>query len=284
MRRSKSSPLRGSVSQNNVSVRMRAQEKSGAGFLTRLGILAAVALVIIGVCVALWQAGWPQEKFADAKDAALIWSQKAHFAVRDIEVEGRHMSRREDVYDALGTEQGAPIFAFDAENAAAHLAKLPWVDSAVVERRLPDTVAVILTERVPTARWQHDEKTYVIDGNGRVLPSANPDDFAWLPLLVGLGADSEAQAFLTLLGHYPDIQKLTQSAVRVSERRWDLHLQANITVRLPEQDVGDALHRLSVLIAQKQILDRNVAAVDLRFPDKLVIEPAPAKTTGDARL
>jgi cell division protein FtsQ len=163
---------------------------------------------------------------------------------------------------------------------------LPWVDSAIVERRLPDIVAVILTERTPEARWQHDDKLYVIDSEGRVLTAAKPENFTSLPLVVGTGADSEAQAFLADLKNYPDIADKTDSAVRVGERRWDLHLQPKIVVRLPEQDVDGALHRLSVLITQEKILDRDIAAIDLRMPDRLVIEPAaaPAKTGGSKKL
>ena len=74
-------------------------------------------------------------------------------------------------------------------------------------------------------------------------------------------------------------------AVRVGDRRWDLHLQSKIVVRLPEDEVGAALHRLSVLITQEKILDRDIAAVDLRVPDRLIIEPAATtKPTGASKL
>jgi cell division protein FtsQ len=45
-------------------------------------------------------------------------------------------------------------------------------------------------------------------------------------------------------------------------------------VRLPEDDLDAALHRLSVLISQEKLLDRDIVAVDLRIPDRLTIEPA----------
>jgi cell division protein FtsQ len=60
--------------------------------------------------------------------------------------------------------------------------------------------------------------------------------------------------------------------------------QPKITVRLPEDDVGGALHRLSVLIAQEKILDRDIVAIDLRVPDRLAIEPAAsAQPVGDSK-
>ena len=217
MRANKTSGLRGSVTQNNI-VRMRVRAQTGLGFLARLGILAGCVLVVVGLCIVLWRAGWPQKEAEKLQDAGLNLTQKARFAVRDIVVEGRVQSRKDEIADALGTESGAAIFDFDARAAAARIAKLPWIDTAVVERRLPDTIAVIITEREPGARWQHDDHLYVIDTKGNVLTAARPEDFTGLPLVVGTGADQEAQTFLAQLKAYPDIAAKTDSAVRVGER------------------------------------------------------------------
>jgi cell division protein FtsQ len=284
MRQNKSPRLRGSVTQNNMSVRMRAGEQTGIGFLTRLGLLTGGLLIIVLLGVWAWHVGWPQKEAAQAQETGLDLTQKAQFAVKDIIVEGRHQSSRDEVLDALGIEQGAPILGFDSKAAAARLGKLPWVSNAIVERHLPDTLIVLLTERQPAARWQHDDHIVVIDTQGHVLPTAKPDDFPTLPLLVGAGAESEAQNFLTLLKSYPDISEKTDSAVRVGERRWDIHLNPKVTVKLPEQDVGNALHRLSVLISQEKILDRDIATIDLRIPDRLIIEPVSnAKESGPTK-
>jgi len=285
MRKTKS-PLRGSVSQNNT-VRVRVRDETGTGFLVRLGLLLGFLLIVTGIAIWGWHAGLPQRAARSLLDDILTLTQKMQFVVKDIAVEGRHQSNKDDVFDALGTERGAPIFALDTHEAAARLGKLPWVGSVAVERHLPDSVSVILTERVPSARWQHDEKVYVIDEEGHVLPAAKPEDFANLPLVVGVGAEQGAQNLIALLKKYPDIAGLTDSAVRVSERRWDLHLKPKVTVRLPEDsgaegEVNNALHRLSVLIAESNILSRNIVSIDLRMPDRVAYEPAPgAKTAGD---
>lgn len=282
MRPKKSNRLRGSVTQNNVSVRIDADERTGVGFLARLGLLGIAIITCALLLGWLWHSGWIQRQGKEAQETAMELTQKAHFSIKDVVVEGRRQSNKDDVFDALGTERGAPILAFDAKAAVARLAKLPWINSAVIERRLPDTVAVILTERVPLARWQHDEKLYVVDSDGHVLPGAKANDFAALPLVVGTGAEREAQNFLPLLQSYPDFNQKVDSIVRVGDRRWDLHLTPKIIVRLPEENVANALHRLSVLITQEKIFDRDIASIDLRLPDRLTIEPAtPAAKTGD---
>ena len=77
------------------------------------------------------------------------------------------------------------------------------------------------------------------------------------------------------------------AAVRVSERRWDLHLDPKVTVRLPETGMPAALHLLSSLITDRKILERDITAIDLRLPDRLIIEsahPVSSHPGGDMRL
>ncbi len=274
MRHGRSHHLRGSVTQNYVSARVRARDDDGIGFLTRLGLLAGLFLGLLVIAITGWYSGWPQRQYEEMKQNFLNLTKKAQFEVKDVVVEGRRLSGKDEVYDALGVKRGVPILSVDLNAAAERLGKLPWVDSVAIERRMPDTIAVELTERMPQARWQHNEKISVIDSKGRVLPSAKPEDFPSLPMLVGTGADRAAYAFLSLLKFYPDIRDKMGSAVRVSERRWDLHFSPKITVRLPEDDVDKALRRLSVLMAQEKILDRAIVSIDLRIEDRLVVEPA----------
>ena len=273
MRQSKS-PLRGSVTQNNVSARARVHEQEDSPLLARLGLLAGFLLAVAAALLWALPPKWTEKTRAALFDSSLSLTRKAQFQVKDIVVEGRRQTSKAEIFDALGTAQGAPILGVDVDRAAEKLGKLPWVDSAVIERRLPDTIAVVLTERVPAARWQREGRIAVIDAEGHILPSAKVENFADLPLVVGAGAEKETQSLFTLLKDFPDIQKKTDSAVRVGERRWDLHLLPKVVVRLPEQDVGNALRRLYVLITQEKILDRDIVAIDLRIPDRLVIEPA----------
>lgn len=274
-------PLRGSVTQNTVSVRMR--EQDGIGFLARLGILFALVLLFLITAIVGWRAGWPHRLAVRVENDLISLTQKANFEIRDIIVEGRVHESKEALSDALGLKQGMPLFSVDLDETAEKLNKLSWIDEVRMERRWPDTIAVSLTERAPMARWQTNDKFYVIDNHGRILPSAKAENFSNLLQVVGAGAEKETRGLLALLRLYPEIREKVEAAVRVSERRWDLHLPGKVVVRLPETDVNNALHRLSVLMAEEKILERNIVAIDLRIPDRLVLEPAEGPKSGDKR-
>jgi len=63
-----------------------------------------------------------------------------------------------------------------------------------------------------------------------------------------------------------------RAAICVGERRWDLQLEPGVMVRLPEGKEAFGLRKLSTLIADPQILSREVQSIDLRLPDRMTIE------------
>ena len=283
MKRPRRTKLRGSV-QQNTPVRLRADQPSRLGRLYRIGIAGGVIAVLLIIGAIAWEVGWPQRQARHLADGFLNLTGDAHFAVRDIVVEGRQQTSRESVAAALGTTADAPILAFDPAAAVERLQRLPWVASAVVERHLPDTIMVKLVERVPMARWQHDGHIGVIDMEGRELPDARPDAFTGLPMVVGADAPAAAKELLDDLRGAPAVNAAMSAAVRVGSRRWDIHLLHNVTAKLPENGMAAALTRLQDLIAQQKILDRDVASIDLRISDRLTIESAtPAATPRPAR-
>jgi cell division protein FtsQ len=156
------------------------------------------------------------------------------------------------------------------------LETIAWVERAHVERRLPGTILVRLTERTPFAIWQHQGRFAVIDREGKVVATEALDAFGPLPLVVGAGAERAAAEIYDLLQAHHALIERTQALVRVGERRWNLRLHNGVDVLLPEGQEAPALNRLSELHARHALLDRPLVAIDMRLPDRLVLRQPPA--------
>ncbi len=217
-------------------------------------------------------------------DGALSITGLMGLKVREILVEGRSRVPPQTVMTSLAVNRGAPILGVGVDSVRQRLEAIPWVESAVVERRLPDTIFVRLVERVPLALWQHNGKFSVIDAKGVVIQD-EVGPFASLPIVVGDDAPPHAEALLLLLQTEPDLQKRVTAAIRVGGRRWNLKLDNGIDVRLPEEDAASAWSKLAALERENKLLARDVTAVDLRLPDRLIVrvgqesepKPTPAK-------
>src|SRR3546814_952595 len=94
-------------------------------------------------------------------------------------------------------------------------------------------------------------------------------------MIVGPDAPEHASEFLALVAARPGIADRVEAAVRVSGRRWDLHLANGVDIRLPEDGVAEALDRLSEMAAASTLFERDIIAIDLRLGDRLVIQTSP---------
>ncbi|HJU15675.1 MAG TPA: FtsQ-type POTRA domain-containing protein [Stellaceae bacterium] len=255
------------------------------GELCRIGLFIVVTAMTAGALHAGLRFGRPSSAAAltaGIEDRLLALSARLGFAVNDVAVEGRRTTDPATILKALGARRGTPIWAVDPGRGAARLAALPWVRSARVERRLPGTILVHLTERRPLALWQHGGRMELIDHDGAVIPIGDLGRFAKLPLVVGEDAARHADALIAILGREPDLASHVAAAIWVGDRRWNLRLDNAIEVLLPAGDPAAAWVELARLQRNGAILRRDVQAIDMRLPDRTVLRvaaPPPSEDT-----
>jgi cell division protein FtsQ len=244
----------------------------------RAGIAACGVAGMAGGGWYLSHTGWIAKQTETAMTAAIEASARAGLRVEDVVLSGRQNADAADILAALDLERGAPILDIDMAGARERLVSLGWVASAEIARRLPDIVYVHIVEREPLALWQHDGKSALIDRAGVTIQRSRLDRFAHLPLVVGEGAPAHAADLIDLLRTYPAVAAATEAAIRVSDRRWNLRMRNGVDVRLPEIELTAALTRLDSFQRENALLERDVVAVDLRVPDRLIVRVAPGAT------
>lgn len=241
----------------------------------RLGIIGAVLAGVVWVAawIMLSGAGTTFNDWLHTK--MLARTGEMGFRVANIYVEGRQYTDAQSLKSIINVEKGDPLFAFDVDEAQQLMQRLSWVKSADVKRLLPDTIYVGITERKPYALWQRQGRISVIDEEGVVLTDQRRPEFSKLVMLVGEGVPDEAKNFLTMLQAEPMLYNQTEAATLISGRRWDITLKNGIVVKLPEDDLGVALTRLAKAQMDDRLLEKDIAGVDLREANRLIIETKP---------
>lgn len=254
----------------------RANKIAGLAFGGFLLAIAAVVIVALDIP-------------AKAERSAGAAIGNAGFTVSGYQIVGlRHMDRSridEVVTDELhraaeeANEAKAPQPLVDVDRIRDRLMQFGWVKDARVSRRLPDTLVVDIVERTPAALWQDSGgQLALIDADGVVLDRVPVDKMPDLPLLIGPGANGQAQQLAVLLADVPTLKPQLASATWIGGRRWDLAFQSGETVALPE-GAGDA-HKALAKFAQKDrtdgLLGKGIVRFDLRIPGKMIVRLAKA--------
>jgi cell division protein FtsQ len=200
--------------------------------------------------------------------AVTAWS---GLAIQRIEITGQSATSEVDIIHAVGIGPFPSLVTFDVDVGRAGIATLPWVKQATIKKLYPDTLQIAVVERQPFAIWQHDDKLALIDRDGAVITDDIGEDYAKLPFVVGDGAAPRAGEYAELITGVPSLQPRVHAGVLVAGRRWNIVLDNGVQLLLPEQDPGAALVAVAALDAENGLLSRDVAAVDLRLADKLVV-------------
>jgi cell division protein FtsQ len=196
----------------------------------------------------------------------------AGFRITSVAVHGRKQLSQDEVLAIGGVNGRSSLLFLDAATVRDKLKANPWIGEATVLKLYPGHLKIDIVERSPFALWQQDGRLSVIADDGAVLEPYVARRFVSLPLVVGKGAETRARDFLALLARYPQVRAATKAAVFVGERRWNLRLKDGLDIRLPENDVGNALAALSKLDKDEKLFSRDIVAVDMRLPDRLTVQ------------
>jgi cell division protein FtsQ len=198
----------------------------------------------------------------------------AGMSLDDILVEGRIRTNPSELIKAVNLKRGMPIMSIDIYEVKKRVEDLPWIKSATVERKLPNVIHLTLNERKPIALWQKkgDYKPVDIDG---VSIDAPIDGLSDLPIIIGNDAPKYISGLMASLQSEPALAKRVKAAIMVGDRRWNVTLddvKSGISIKLPEAETKEAWIRLARLNKKHGLLKRKLTTVDLRLPDRLVVQ------------
>jgi len=255
--------------------RRKAKQKRMSTLKKRGLIAGGVVMVAYSAFGVWWLAAHDSIAKAEKMTQEYLWGMtaRAGFEVRQVYLEGRSHLPQGELKQALGIAQGDPILAVSLGDMRARLKALPEVRDARIERRLPDTMHVVIEERMPIALWQREGAYAVIDRDGVVLNRAVKEMPEGTLLVVGDDAPKHMQELMALMAASPALAPDVEAAVRVGERRWNMRLKQGITVMLPEGDAKQAWMKFAGLVEKERLLTKAVRTVDMRLEDRVFVTP-----------
>ena len=238
----------------------------------RAGVAATVLILLGSAGFGIVKGGHVDELTEALSDTRNALANSAGFRITTVAINGRKQLSQDEVLATGGVNGRSSLLFLDAEAVRDRLKANPWIADATVLKLYPGQLQINIVERSAFALWQQDGHLSVIAEDGAVLEPYVSRRFVSLPLVVGSGAAPRARDFLALLDRYPQVRSVTKAAIFVGERRWNLRLKDGLDVRLPENDVGNALAQLSKLDQEDKLFSRDIVAIDMRLPDRFVVQ------------
>nr|WP_209007243.1 cell division protein FtsQ/DivIB [Roseibium litorale] len=195
----------------------------------------------------------------------------AGLGIETVKLSGQREIAEFQILEALEIQEGASLALYDAEAARERLDHIAWVKNASVQKLYPNTLKINLEERIPYALWQRGDTVSIITEKGDVITDDVDGRYANLLLVVNHGAQRRAGEIISALDKVPELRPRVRAAFLVGQRRWDLMLENGISIRLPEHGLDAALADLVKMDDDSGLLARDILAVDMRLPDRVVV-------------
>jgi cell division protein FtsQ len=251
-------------------------------FMQKFQIVFAIIIIILTIVggIFVWKTSALSRGIQAISDELYGATMRAGYSVQTLYLEGINRTPLDDINNALDIDKGSPILRLNLGEIRTRLEQIESIKSATIERALPNTLYVRITEREPVARWQYQGKIAVVDDNGVVMSGIDLAPYKELPLIVGEGAPKHLADLLNLLIAEPELSKRFTAAIWVGQRRWNIRLQrkkgsendADIEILLPEKNSLTTWKQLAERQNKEQILDRDIKLIDLRIEGRLFIK------------
>tara|TARA_Y100000591_G_C21796553_1_gene679645 strand:- start:631 stop:1302 length:672 start_codon:yes stop_codon:yes gene_type:complete len=184
-----------------------------------------------------------------------------------IEVEGLSNEKNLELIEKLKYIKIYNLFFLDQEKIRKIFDTLNNIESYTIKKKYPSSLKVEIIETKPLAYIKQDGKIFILASNKKIIENTN--DKLEIPFIFGkfeldnffeLKKEIEKSKFV-----YTDIKNFYSFKIG----RWDLEISSGKLIKLPKNNVKEALNLSSQILVDENFKDKKI--IDLRLNKKLII-------------
>ncbi len=262
--------------QKPVEIRRRKFAGQSWSFYRRVLVFGTIAIAGIAAAGAAGQFLWSSPQVALLKPD-------------QVELAGNRIVSREAVLQQFARDRGHSVLRIPLDARRTALEELPWVESASVQRILPNHIRVELTERTPIAFLRNGTELALIDAHGVILDRPRGENLQF-PIVTGLSEsmarDERARRMQTYQEFVKDVDLVRAgSSDRVSEidlaNPKDLRVVMTgiaspsdpqaVTIQFGQSDFAGKYRMVVENFAQWQASNGRVRSIDLQYSRQVIL-------------
>ena len=206
-----------------------------------------------------------------------------------VELSGNHIVSRDAVLQQFARDRGHSVLSIPLDARRSALEELSWVETASVQRILPNRIRVEITERTPIAFLRNGTELALIDPHGVILDRPRGENYPF-PIITGLSdntpRDERGRRMQTYQDFVKDIDLVRAgSSDRVSEidlsnakdlRAVMIGLPAPndaqaVTIQFGQNDFAGKYRLVVDNFAQWQASNGRVRTIDLQYSRQVIL-------------
>ena len=223
------------------------------------------------------------------KDLKRALVERPEFMIKVASVDGASYELAHEIREIMPLDFPVSYFDLDIKYLYKVLNDIPAVASAAIKITVSGVLQIDISERTPGFIWRKDNVISVIDEKGNFIRLASSRlDYPELPLVIGEAANLAVSDISSLIEDNQDFLDQVRAFVRVGERRWDLVLDNNLRIMLPQREFLAAFDRLMLMSQSGSLFSGQLSSIDMRLierptvrVDAVSMDPLSHNSSGD---
>ncbi|MFL2775401.1 MAG: cell division protein FtsQ/DivIB [Paracoccaceae bacterium] len=252
-----------------------------------LGIPSLV--IICGTLVLLLNINLHENIEALKKDLKHALVERPEFMIKVASVDGASDELAHEIREIMPLDFPVSYFDLDIKYLHKVLNDIPAVESAAIKVTVSGVLQIDISERTPAFIWRKDDVISVIDEKGKFIRLATSRlDYPELPLVIGEAANLSIADISSLMEDNQYFLDQVRAFVRVGERRWDLVLDNNLRIMLPQTEFLAAFDRLMLMNDTGSLFSNQLSTIDMRLVERptvrvgaVSVDPLMYNSSGD---
>jgi cell division protein FtsQ len=166
-------------------------------------------------------------------------------------------------------EPNTSIFLVSITDIKNQLEQLDCIDNLTIKRQYPDTIKIIVKEKQPIAIWQNEQKFLYITEDGSTMTIRKIEDVDKFIIITGKNAPTNTPDLINFLDINDEIKKSITSAIWVGDRRWNIKINEDTVIMLPENNPEIAWNKYVQFSNQADFKEKNYKLIDLRIDNRI---------------
>ncbi len=239
--------------------------------LTRLINLSFLLLFILFFCGFYFSDSLSKDDIINKLKPSDQFLIKNGFKIENVLITGTRNLSNNYIKDTVEIYNDGSIFNIELSSIYNKIKQNSWVKEVSIERILPNIIKIKILENQPIAIWQNKKNNKLITANGDIIYDGNVNDFKNdFPIIKGNKSKENISSILKILEINQSFYENIWSLTFINERRWDLHFNQGLVVRLPSKDIKKAWEKIIKLQKNYNVLNLRLTEIDLRNPKQIL--------------
>ena len=233
-------------------------------------ILILLFFLIIVICVFLF---YDQKIFKLFNGVIENYSDKYQYSLSVVNINGLNNINEDEILNLIKPYKGSSIFLIPIKKIAKKISQNNWVKSINIQSNYKDTIEINIDESKPIGIYTTGIQNILFSDDLKILENIANNEKRFSALIKFEGKNSLHES-IKLIDSFPDdFIQYVDKAFLINQRRWDLELKNSILLKLPENNIKEALEnykKIYINFSNEELIE--IESMDLRMKQKIILK------------